>query len=601
MRPAVSSPPPAALVLRLLPSILLLPVSALLLFLSYCYHYLGYRNKAARRTALPNRKTVLITGADTPTGLALARLFYRAGHKVVGADVNASVAPFSASIADFYRLPAPRPAPSHLQKSRKEQAPGGERAPWLKWIFRPQKFGVARRIPYSMRVSNIIGTQEACLWILCDHVTQQEHAEQTINAWSFVDPQRTCAFIHPPKEVRAILEEPTALAAFVNGLEGTHIRAPKISRVFSRAEIHRALGASPKGTKFVLEEEITPERAALMRAYDKEREKRDSGIGGVADDDDVEDVVNEESRTPMRITLPMQTMNETYTTIAELKISKQLPWIMREVVEGEEYAAHVLVVNGELKAFVVSKPESLPAVQRGSPVSRKLLTAGRNHAEIHVPAFVTPDSAFHATLLGFTQTLVSALPDSHGLSTHLTLTFRVSSFPTPTGTAQTIFATSCSTAASPTLASLLQLSRTPETAAKLVAAYLSAVPTPTAENGKVIEPAVRINGHREDEEGAVIFLPEAGVGTVYALPVAVRELLILPIVEVLLWRRVTRKRLVERLREVVENVVHLINLIAFGKEELFELEDPWPALLWWHVVEPMRLLKGVWRGGEVVG
>lgn len=518
----------------------------------------------------------------------------------MGADVNASVAPFSASITDFYRLPAPRPALSHLQKSRKEQAPGGERAPWLKWIFRPQKFGVARRIPYSMRVSNIIGAQEACLWILCDHVTQQGDAEQTINAWSFVDPQRTCAFIHPPKGVRATLEEPTAFAAFVNGLEGTHIRAPKILRVFSRAEIHRALGASPKGTKFVLEEEITPERAALVRAYDKEREKRDSGIGGVADDDDVEDVVNEEPRTPMRITLPMQTMNETYTTIAELKISKQLPWVMREVVEGEEYAAHMLVVNGELKAFVVSKPESLPAVQRGSPASRKLLTAGRNHAEIHIPAFVTPDSAFHATLLGFTQTLVSAVPNSHDLSTHLTLTFRVSSSPTPTGTAQTIFATSCSTAASPTLASLLQLSRTPETAAKLVAAYLSAVPTPTAENGKAIEPAVCINGHREDEEGDVVFLPEAGVGTVYALPVAVRELLILPIVEVLSWRRVTRKRLGERLREVVENVVHLINLIAFGKEELFELEDPWPALLWWHVVEPMRLLTGVWRGDGVV-
>ncbi|KAJ9634579.1 hypothetical protein H2199_008862 [Coniosporium tulheliwenetii] len=586
---------------QILRAILLLPVSALLLFLSYCYHYLGYRNKAARRTALPNRKTILITGADTPTGLALARLFHRTGHKVVAADVNGSIAPFSASVADFYRLPAPRPAPSQLQKSRKEQAHGRERAPWLKWIFRPQKLGVARRIPYSMRVSNIIGTQEACLWVLCDHATRQEDAERTINAWSFVDPQQTCAFIHAPKEVRATLEEPTAFAAFVNELEGAHIRAPKVSRVFSRAEIHRALGASPKGTKFILEEENAPERAALVRAYDKERRKRDSGISGVADDDDVDDVVSEEPWTPMQIKLPMQTMNETYHTIAELKISKQLPWVMREVVEGEEYAAHVLVVNGELKAFVVSKSENLPSGHLRSLTSRKLLSAARNDTEAHVPAFVTPDSAFHATLLTFTKTLVSALPHSPTLSTHLTLTFRVSSFPTPTGTAQTIFAISCSTAASPSLASLLQLSRTPETAAKLVAAYLSAVPAPTAENGKAIEPAVRINGHREDEEEDIVFLPESGVGTVYALPVAVRELLILPIVEVLLWRRVTRKQLVERLREVVENVVHLINLIAFGKEELFELEDPWPAVLLWHVVEPMRLLKSVWRGGEVAG
>ena len=39
--------------------------------------------------AIPNslRKTVLVTGVSMAKGLSLARLFHRAGHRVIGADI----------------------------------------------------------------------------------------------------------------------------------------------------------------------------------------------------------------------------------------------------------------------------------------------------------------------------------------------------------------------------------------------------------------------------------------------------------------------------------------------------------------------------------
>lgn len=56
-------------------------------------------------------RTVLVTGVGTTKGLALARAFYRAGHRVIGADFEPYFFPvcghFSKSIETFYRLTKP--------------------------------------------------------------------------------------------------------------------------------------------------------------------------------------------------------------------------------------------------------------------------------------------------------------------------------------------------------------------------------------------------------------------------------------------------------------------------------------------------------------
>jgi hypothetical protein len=70
-----------------------------------------YRKWRAISSSTFRPRTVLVTGVGMSKGLALARAFYRAGHRVIGADFepyNISVCGhFSTSIEKFYRLPKP--------------------------------------------------------------------------------------------------------------------------------------------------------------------------------------------------------------------------------------------------------------------------------------------------------------------------------------------------------------------------------------------------------------------------------------------------------------------------------------------------------------
>ncbi|EKD17373.1 hypothetical protein MBM_04234 [Drepanopeziza brunnea f. sp. 'multigermtubi' MB_m1] len=70
------------------------------------------RQRQWRKSYAPgSRRTVLVTGVGMSKGLAIARAFYRAGHRVVGADFEPYGVPvcgrFSAALSKFYRLRKP--------------------------------------------------------------------------------------------------------------------------------------------------------------------------------------------------------------------------------------------------------------------------------------------------------------------------------------------------------------------------------------------------------------------------------------------------------------------------------------------------------------
>lgn len=69
--------------------------------------------RASSSTAFRPR-VILVTGVGMSKGLTLARTFYRAGHRVIGADLepynNPVCGRFSSAVAKFYRLPKPTTA-----------------------------------------------------------------------------------------------------------------------------------------------------------------------------------------------------------------------------------------------------------------------------------------------------------------------------------------------------------------------------------------------------------------------------------------------------------------------------------------------------------
>ncbi|KAK4096850.1 hypothetical protein N658DRAFT_518967 [Parathielavia hyrcaniae] len=106
-------------------SLMFLPLDTFILFLSYAVRVLvaipATSHRARRRAACDNTgcfkpQTVLVTGVGMTKGLALARLFYTAGHNVVGADFEPPYLPiscghFSRSVKRFHRLSKPDGTP----------------------------------------------------------------------------------------------------------------------------------------------------------------------------------------------------------------------------------------------------------------------------------------------------------------------------------------------------------------------------------------------------------------------------------------------------------------------------------------------------------
>ncbi|KAK3686218.1 hypothetical protein B0T22DRAFT_518805 [Podospora appendiculata] len=88
----------------LLLTLLFLPIDTLIILSIHILHRPRHRSNALEPPA--EKKTVLITSVGTAKGLALARLFHLAGHRVVGADTKGPLSPGWASTAvhKYHRL-----------------------------------------------------------------------------------------------------------------------------------------------------------------------------------------------------------------------------------------------------------------------------------------------------------------------------------------------------------------------------------------------------------------------------------------------------------------------------------------------------------------
>ncbi|KAL8787720.1 MAG: hypothetical protein Q9213_002040 [Squamulea squamosa] len=204
-------------------SILLLPLSTSILFTSYVVGFFFYqdaprkrRRVRASRSFVP--QTVLVTGVGMTKGLVLARLFYEAGHDVVGADFEPfgvqACGRYSRSLRKFFRLPKPT-----------------------------AEDGSAYYINALLRV---VKQERVDLWVSCSGVAS---AVEDGQAKEVIERRSSCRAIQFDVATTSMLHEKDT---FTQETERLGLPVPETYNVTSRDAVHKVLHSSPKRRSYIM-------------------------------------------------------------------------------------------------------------------------------------------------------------------------------------------------------------------------------------------------------------------------------------------------------------------------------------------------------------
>ncbi|KAF2221783.1 hypothetical protein BDZ85DRAFT_264390 [Elsinoe ampelina] len=209
-------------------SLLGLPAASALTFLSLLIRPFlsnspqNHRNHVrSTRTPYLETKTILITGVGMTKGLALARLFYAAGHHVIGADFESPYLPttcghVSKSLRAFYKLHKPDGSID----------------------------GSAR---YGESLLNIIKKENVDLWVSCSGVAS---AVEDGRAKEMIELVTSCKAVQYGANMTSVLHEKHS---FIDLCRSMEMPVPETHNITSHAAAVKIL-TSPKkeGTRFIM-------------------------------------------------------------------------------------------------------------------------------------------------------------------------------------------------------------------------------------------------------------------------------------------------------------------------------------------------------------
>ena len=208
-------------VLLALLSLFFLPLDTALLFFSYALRIIR-RDESTRRRRRSSPgfrpRTVLVTGLGMAKGLCLARMFYEAGHDVIGADFEPDGVPVcgraSRALKKFYRLSLPDP-----------------------------KTGAAR---YIQDLLNLVCRENVDLWVSCSGVAS---ALEEAQAKEIVEHRTSCRAIQFDLN---LIETLHAKDAFIAYTAKIGLKVPETHLVATRDAVHKILNNAATGRQFII-------------------------------------------------------------------------------------------------------------------------------------------------------------------------------------------------------------------------------------------------------------------------------------------------------------------------------------------------------------
>jgi len=204
-----------------------LPLDTFILAFSYFAGVIFYFKSTAHRyhvrgtnTPYLQPRTILVTGVGMTKGLALARLFYVAGHNVIGADFESTLVPsasghVSKSIKAFHRL----------------QKPDGTNE------------GSAR---YAQSILNIIRKEKVDLWVSCSGVAS---AVEDGQAKEMIELVTNCKAVQFDIATTKKLHEKHT---FIEHTQSLGLAIPETHTVTSKSEVAKVLEQAQTGRKFIM-------------------------------------------------------------------------------------------------------------------------------------------------------------------------------------------------------------------------------------------------------------------------------------------------------------------------------------------------------------
>ncbi|KAK3064965.1 hypothetical protein LTS18_000574 [Coniosporium uncinatum] len=536
-------------------TVLLLIFSAFLAFCAFPTAAISYFRNDLRHTSSQKRsqlkhqgqQVVLVTGGQRVAALRLVRVLAHAGHRVVvaGHEYGAfSVVQWSNATSKVYKLCC-------------------------------QPFDVDCN---TQRLIHIIAAENADLWIPCSPHTDPFFLAEVK---ATIEKQTSCKALYPDN---ATLER--LLGSDFLGETFPELR-PKPAVVESRHQIHQLLASSPRGKRYSLREApfrrrksvhwetngdgvpSPPETPTPIQTRSASwqvsvsssptQSKTDSLIESVSiDGNDLSPngIVVPKKRTPSLAStsssvsdspsLPLRTMSETYNYLAELKVSREQPWVVEEEVEeGELFTARCFVAENDVHGFGAFGDGNVGG-HEGKSRSRR--------AESRI---VEPSSTVHAISHRCAQKIAARLPSD--CRTFLTIEFTVGEHVTDHGTELRILPTSILT-----------------------------LPLATALSTTQYEDIVAIlNDRSHDGSDSLPSSLPLCQGT-YSLPPLVLLHVYLPIYNLLTLRGSTT--------EIIRGCAIILDRLLYWEEELWCAADPWPWFLKWCIRFPGFLIWDAVRG-----
>ncbi|KAI1134488.1 hypothetical protein F5Y05DRAFT_398041 [Hypoxylon sp. FL0543] len=259
--------------------------------------------------------------------------------------------------------------------------------------------------------------------------------------------------------------------------------------------------------------------------------------------------------------LPLPTKAETKQHVSKLPISDSNPWILQQFIPGrEEYCTHALVIRGEVKCFAACPSTEMLMHYKPLP----------------------PSSPLWKAMLAFTTEFVRRSPRPETMTGHLSFDFMATEgIVNPNGFEKNIYAIECNPRAHTAVVLFAQRGREMDA---MVDAYLSALDINPKETDKSFIGGMRLS---EGTEGALI-TSSANTKPRYWMG---HDLPSLFLQFALLWcRGLTNPS--HFLFTIREFALH----VFFWKEGTFEIWDPLPAFVLYHISWPMAILTAWWHG-----
>jgi hypothetical protein len=259
-------------------------------------------------------------------GLVLAREFYRAGHRIIGADFEPYGVPvcgrFSASLDKFYRLSTP------------SSAAGGSRK-------------------YVDNLVEIVKREKVQIWVSCSGVASAIEDGEAAEA---VERLTKCKAIQFGVAMTETLHQKHS---FIHNTWKLGLTVPETHLITS------VEGAVKYLYPIALPEKVDP--GYVQKRYIMKSVGLDDSIRG-----------------DMTV-LPRSSFLETELYLSRLNPSKSRPFVLQQYISGPEYCTHSLIIEGQVLAFTACRSAELlmhyKALPSTSPLSQAMLTFTQIYAE----------------------------------------------------------------------------------------------------------------------------------------------------------------------------------------------------------------------------